>query len=177
MKIKEVIVVEGKHDSEALKKYVDCDTLETQGSHLSKATLEMLKQVNETRGIIVFMDPDTPGEKIRARIVEYIPNAKHAFIMKEKARTSKKVGVEHANKTNIMESLSNLVTYKEKVDVSITMEDIIALGLNGQANSANLREQIGNVLFIGKCNAKQLLKRLNMLEINKQQVERIMETL
>ena len=177
MKINEVIVVEGKHDSETLKKYVDCDTIETQGSHLSKATLQLLKEVNKTRGIIIFMDPDGPGERIRSRIVECISEAKHAFIMKEKAKTSKKIGVEHAKKEDILTSLENVVTYKNEYIPSISMQDILALGLNGQRHSAKLREDIGNVLFIGKCNAKQILKRLNMLQITKEQLERIIEQL
>ncbi|NBK97650.1 MAG: ribonuclease M5 [Erysipelotrichia bacterium] len=177
MKIKEVIVVEGKNDTNTLKRYFDCDTIETQGTHLSKATLALLKQINETRGIIVFSDPDAPGAMIRHKINQYVPNAKHAFIMKEKARTSKKVGVEHASKEDIIESLSHLVTYKQVKEECIHMEDLIALGLNGQAHSASLREQIGAVLFIGKCNAKQLLKRLNMLEIDRKRLERIINEL
>ncbi len=177
MKIKEVIVVEGKHDTETLKKYLECDTIETQGSHLSKATLQMLKEVNKTRGLIVFMDPDSPGEKIRARIVECIPEAKHAFIQKAKAKTHKKVGVEHAKKEDILIALQHLVTYKKNYRETISQQDILELGLNGQANSAALRETIGDVLFIGKCNAKQIRKRLNMLEITREQLERIIKQL
>lgn len=175
MKIKEIIVVEGKNDTNTLKQYIECDTIETQGTHLSKATLELLKQVNETRGIIIFTDPDAPGEMIRTKINAYIPNAKNAFIMKEKARTSKKVGVEHASKQDIIDSLEHVITYKRDYEQSISMNDFIELGLNGQPNSAKLREKIGNILFLGKCNAKQLLKRLNMLQIDRKRLERILE--
>lgn len=175
MKIKEVIVVEGKNDTNTLKQFVECDTIETQGTHLSKATLALLKQVNETRGIIIFTDPDAPGEMIRTKINQYIPNAKNAFIMKEKARTTKKVGIEHANKEDIIASLEHVITYRDAYEESISMEDFIELGLNGQKNSASLREAVGNVLYLGKCNAKQLLKRLNMLQIDKERLERILE--
>lgn len=177
MKINEVIVVEGKHDSETLKKYLDCETIETQGSHLSKATLQMLKEIHKTRGLIIFMDPDSPGEKIRARIVECIPDAKHAFISKEKAKTTKKVGVEHAKKQDILDALQHLVTYKKDYVETISMQDMFDLGLNGQVESARLRTAIGDVLFIGKCNAKQIMKRLNMLGITREQLERIMKQL
>lgn len=175
MRIKEIIVVEGKNDTNTLKQYVDCDTIETQGTHLSKATLELLKQVNETRGIIIFTDPDAPGEMIRTKINAYIPNAKNAFIMKEKARTSKKVGVEHASKEDIIDSLKHVITYKSEYEETITMNDFIDLGLNGQLHSASLREAVERILFLGKCNAKQLLKRLNMLQIDRNRLERILE--
>ena len=92
-KIKEMIVVEGKHDTSTLKMYFDCDTIETGGDQLSEATLERIVQAQEKRGVIVFTDPDTPGEHIRRQIKERVPDAKHAFIEKTKARTRKKVGV------------------------------------------------------------------------------------
>lgn len=177
MKIKEVIVVEGKHDSDTLKRYFDCDTIETSGTHLSKTTLELLKQVNENRGIIVFTDPDYPGEMIRKKINEFVPNAKNAFIPKAKAKTSKKVGVEHASKEDLEETLSHLITYHKWEKESISKEDLIDLNLNGSEQSAQLRAAIGDALFLGKCNAKTLWKRLNMLQITKEQLERIIECL
>ena len=115
MKLKEVIVVEGKNDTNKLKSIFDCDTIETGGTHLSKQCLDTLKQVQNKRGIIVFTDPDYPGELIRKKINDAIPNVKHAFIQKDKAKTSKKVGVEHASKEDIMEALSHLLTYKDKI--------------------------------------------------------------
>lgn len=76
MKIKEIIVVEGKNDTNKLKQYFDCDTIETNGTHLSKSKIEMLRQLNEKRGLIVFTDPDAPGTSIRNRITQAIPNVK-----------------------------------------------------------------------------------------------------
>lgn len=43
MKIKEIIVVEGKNDSNVLKSHFDCDTIETQGTHLGKKTLAAIR--------------------------------------------------------------------------------------------------------------------------------------
>ena len=105
MKIKEVIVVEGSHDSDTLKKYFECDTIETHGLALDEETVSLLKEVNEKRGIIIFTDPDTPGNKIRNIINEAIPNAKNAFVVKKDAKTSKKVGIEHASKEVLEEDL------------------------------------------------------------------------
>lgn len=49
-KIKEMIVVEGKHDTSTLKMYFDCDTIETGGDQLSEATLERIVQAQEKEG-------------------------------------------------------------------------------------------------------------------------------
>ena len=56
--IKEVIVVEGKHDSATLKQYFKCDTVITNGLSLDEETLAYIKELNETRGVILFLDPD-----------------------------------------------------------------------------------------------------------------------
>lgn len=174
MKIREVIVVEGKHDSDIIKSCVDCETIETQGTHLGKRTIALISQIQKQRGIIIFTDPDAPGEKIRHRINEAIPGCKNAFIEKKKAHTSKKVGVEHAQKQDILDALSHLMSYDEQVEMSISYQECIQLGLNGQKDSAKRRELLGNALFIGKANAKTLWKRLNMLGLSKRDVEELM---
>lgn len=177
MKLKEVIVVEGKNDTNKLKSCLDCDTIETQGTHLSKATIAILKEIQTKRGIIVFTDPDYPGEYIRKRISEEIPDVKHAFIQKSKAKTSKKVGVEHASKEDILEALSHLMTWQKSEVETLSRDEFIQLGFIGQENSALLREKVGNALFIGKCNAKTLYKRINMLGLDKEAIEKVLEGL
>ena len=89
--IKEVIVVEGKHDSATLKQYFKCDTVITNGLSLDEETLAYIKELNETRGVILFLDPDSPGNRIRHRINEAVPGCKNAFVDKVNARTDKKV--------------------------------------------------------------------------------------
>ena len=63
--IKEVIVVEGVNDTKRLKSFFGVDTIETHGLGLKKETIELIKKINDKRGVILFLDPDTPGEKIR----------------------------------------------------------------------------------------------------------------
>lgn len=177
MKINEVIVVEGKNDANKLKSILDCDVIETSGTHLSKQVIETLKVIQEKRGIIVFTDPDYPGEYIRKKINDAIPNVKHAFIQKEKAKTTKKVGVEHASKEDIEEALQHLLTYHENNEETLSYVDYMDLGFVGFENSAKLREEVGKVLFVGKCNAKTLFKRINMLGLSKEEVEKVIEGL
>jgi len=171
--IKEVIVVEGTNDTKRLKTFFDCDTIETHGLGLSKTTIEYIKKANETRGVILFLDPDSPGEKIRNRLNSEIPNLKNAFVLKADARTSKKVGIEHADKKTLQAALDNLVTYCDSND-SISLQEFNELGLMGNNDSAYKREILAKVFHLGKCNGKTMYKRLNMLGLTKAQVKEVL---
>lgn len=171
-KIKEVIVVEGKNDTLNLKKYFDVDTIETHGLGLNSNTLKYIKEIHQRRGIILFLDPDTPGDKIRNKINQAIPNLKNAYIDKHVARTSKKVGVEHAKKEDLEESLNNLVTFGDSKN-SITYDEFLELGLAGEEESSSIRERVGIHFHLGKCNGKQLYKRLNMAGISKEDIIKV----
>lgn len=167
MIIKEVIVVEGKNDTRRLQSFFDVETIETHGLGLSKETIGFIKEINDKRGVIVFTDPDHPGEMIRKRINEAIPGLKNAFVLKQDARTSKKVGIEHADKEVLLEALNNVVTYEESKN-SLSHEDFIDLGLMGQEDSSLRREEISKKYHLGKCNAKTLFKRINLLGLTKE---------
>lgn len=79
MKIKEIIVVEGKDDTVAIKRAVDADTIETNGSAIGDHVIEQVKLALQKRGVIIFTDPDYPGERIRKIISDKVPGCKHAF--------------------------------------------------------------------------------------------------
>ena len=80
-KFKEVIVVEGYHDLSKLRQiYDNVDIVITNGSEISQTTLEELKILNKTRGLILFLDPDYQGERIRRIINDYVGETKHAFL-------------------------------------------------------------------------------------------------
>ena len=81
--IKEIIVVEGKSDTIAIRRATGADTIETNGSAIDDETLKRIQHAQETRGVIVFTDPDYPGRRIRAIIEERIPGVKHAFSAKK----------------------------------------------------------------------------------------------
>lgn len=172
--IKEVIVVEGTNDTKRLKSFFEVDTIETHGLGLSKETIELVKQANKKRGVILFLDPDTPGEKLRTRLNKEVPGCKNAFVLKEDARTKKKVGIEHADKQTLEEALNNLVTYSEDKE-SLTLEEYNELGLSGMPDSVQRREKITRAFHIGKCNAKTMYKRLNMLGVTLEEIKEVLE--
>lgn len=169
-KIKEMIVVEGKNDTERLKSFFECDTIETGGDHVSKEVLDRIEAAAKRRGVIVFTDPDSAGEHIRRMISARIPDAKHAFIPKAKAKTDKKVGVEHAGKADLEESLAECVTFTEGQS-SLSWADFLDLGLTGDAA---FRQKITERFHLGKCNAKTCFRRLNEAGITRQQIEEVL---
>lgn len=175
MKLKEVIIVEGKHDSQRLKQFFDVDTIETNGMYLSKEKISLICSVHQKRGVILFLDPDSSGNRIRNKLKEAIPDAKHAFIDKKKCRTSKKVGIEHASKEDLEEALQHVVTDGNDIMESITFSEYLDLGFQGSKDAKHLRHYIGSLLFLGDCNAKTLFKRLNMYQISKEELKKLVE--
>jgi ribonuclease M5 len=171
MKIKEIIVVEGKDDTTAIRKALDADTIETNGSAINEETLEKIKRAQETRGVIVFTDPDYPGEKIRKTIAMHVPGCKHAFLTKEEAcgKQGKGLGVEHASSEAIRKALQEAQIMNETIIEEITTEDLILAGLIGGNRARERREKLGKQLRIGYTNGKQLHKRLMMFQISKEE--------
>ena len=169
-KIKEIIVVEGKNDTNRLQSYFDCDTIETGGDQLQRETVERIKEAQKRRGVIVFTDPDHPGEHIRRMIQAHVPDCKHAFIDKNKARTTKKVGVEHASQKDLWESLCRVVTFEQGA-ITLSWEEFVDLGLIGLADSAQRRKKICQKFLIGPCNAKTCFKRLNQMRVTRKEIE------
>lgn len=171
----DIIVVEGIHDVSKIKSiYPNAHCIITNGREIRKETIECIKSLSKENQIIIFTDPDAPGEKIRNILLQEVPNAKQAFLRKKDCISSnnKKVGIEHASKKAIIDALKHI--YSDSNKITITNSDLYALGLNGQRNSGILRDKISEVLNIGKPNSKTFLKRLNMLGLTKEEVEKIL---
>lgn len=90
LRIEEIIVVEGKDDTRRIQEVVDADTIETIGSAINEDILAQIEHAQETRGVIIFTDPDFSGEKIRKTIMEVVPDAKHAFLSRQLAAPKEK---------------------------------------------------------------------------------------
>ncbi len=170
MKIKEIIVVEGKDDTTAIKRAVDADTIETNGSSIGESVIEQIKLAQQTRGVILFTDPDFPGEKIRKTIAELVPGCKHAFLPKAEARPKRGrgIGVEHASIEAIRQALDAVKEEMPEFISEITFDDLLDAGLIGGNKAKDRRERLGLLLKIGYTNGKQLHKRLQMFQITRE---------
>lgn len=175
LEVNEIIVVEGKADTAAIQRTVLAETLETNGSALSAETMAAIKTAAQTRGIIIFTDPDFNGERLRKMITEVVPTAKHAFLTKDEAGRLIKhhsLGIEYATDADIetaLKAVASPVVEATKAS-DITQQDLLHFGLMAGVGAAQRRQLVAERLGLGYVNGKQLLKRLQMFGIQKEQL-------
>lgn len=143
IEIKEVIVVEGRDDTNAIKRAVDALTIETHGFGISAETWRKLDHAYKDSGLIIFTDPDHAGKEIRRRIKEKYPEAKEAFL------TVKKAGKLASNKqeTNEQESNKEETARPTYIDIGIenaSPDDIIEALSKARATILNEEGGSGN---------------------------------
>lgn len=174
-RISEVIVVEGKKDTQAIQRAVEADTIETNGLAISRHVLNMIERASKKRGVIVFTDPDFPGEQIRRIISEKVPKVKHAFLSRSQAKKDRKIGIEFASKEAIIQALDQVrdpieLRSQNEVEYPISWSDYIELGFSGKTYSSSLREKVADELGIGYGNAKKFYHRLAVLQISSEEL-------
>lgn len=167
--IKEVIVVEGRDDIDAVKRAVDAELIATSGFGISKDTIQRIKDAAKRNGVIIFTDPDSAGERIRKRIASIVPGCKHAFLPREEAVKDGDIGIENASPESIRDALSKVKTEVSNRRIEFTIRDLITNHLEGGSDSSKRRDIIGRELGIGYGNAKQFLNRLNGYGITREE--------
>lgn len=171
-----VIVVEGNHDKAKIHEiYPDADVIITNGSEISDSTLEALKHASKKRGLILMLDPDSPGERIRRVIVDAVGPTKHVFLKKDTCidHKKRKVGIEHARPSVIEEALSDHVHHDSGRAPALTQGDLLELGLVGTKNARKNRDKVTKHFSIGHANGKTLIKKLAMFGITREAIERV----
>lgn len=165
-----VIVVEGKNDANKIRSiFKNADVIITNGSEVSKDVIKDIKKASLVTDVVLCLDPDGPGEKIRRIIMEQVPSVNHVFAKKELAisNNKKKVGIEHMSKDDIIQMFENIKIYNCESD--ITYFDLYEMGY---MTSKIKRIKLCEHLNISYCNGKQLLKRLNMFGIKLEEIKK-----
>lgn len=165
--INEVIVVEGRDDTAAINKAVEAVTIETHGYGISAATWKKLDKAYETKGLIVMTDPDHAGRKIRERICARYPDAKQAFLTAAKAEKNGDIGIENARPEDIVNALKLAkctITGRREEFSSADLSDNELIGCE---SSKERRTLLGDLLGLGYCNGKSLLKKLNLMGVSR----------
>mgnify|MGYP000870733081 CR=1 FL=1 len=162
-----LIIVEGTHDEDVLNKlYPNIKTISVGGSAIQPNVIDFLSSVVNQFEFIIFCDPDHAGERIRHILSKHFPTAQHAFLpqLKAKAKSGKKIGVEHASSADIKHALDERITQSEST-TDLTIAFLYELELLGKPNSQALRALISQHYHLGKPNAKTFLKRLTWLGV------------
>ena len=176
LKIKEAIVVEGRDDTIAINRALDCITIETHGFGIKKETWEILEKAYNEKGLIVFTDPDFSGQEIRRKIMERFPNSKEAFLTKKDATKKGDIGIENAEPEAIISAIKKVHFTVDDAKIEFTENDLVKAGLVGLPDSAARREKLGKLLGIGYSNSKTLLKKLNKYGISRDEfIEKVKE--
>lgn len=195
VKIKEVIVVEGRYDKNTLAQIVDTTILQTQGFGIfkDKAQLALLRKAAEKRGLIILTDSDGAGFVIRNFLKGAIDPkyVKQAYIPdiagKERRKTAPgkegKLGVEGMKPEILLQTLRRAgATFLDEAPHStgstpLTKADLMELGLSGTKDSSARRLRLTKHLGLPeRISPNGLLEALNLL-YTRQELEQILEEL
>src|SRR5699024_11823415 len=91
-----------------------------------------------------------------------------------KHQTNKILWIEHASLAAIQQSLSAVYELGEVETSDICRQYLLSYGLIGHAQAKQRRKRLGELLRIGHTNGKQLLKRLKMFQITKEELEDVL---
>ena len=182
-KVKEVIVVEGRYDKNALSQVVDGVIVETGGFSIFKDREKsaLFRRLAAARGVIVLTDSDGAGFLIRSHLKGILPpeQVKQAYIPdvygKERRKRHPgregKLGVEGMSPQVLLEALRRAGATLEGEERQpqrgkepITKADLYALGLTGQPDSGAKRQELLKKLELPEhMTANALLEVLNLL--------------
>ena len=156
--VKEVIVVEGRYDKNALRQVVDGTVIETEGFGIFNDAEKraLLRALAEKRGIILLTDSDGAGFVIRNYLKGCVDPSlvKNAYIPdipgKEKRKSSPskegKLGVEGMPPEVLIQALRRAgATFEDELGQTpggITKADLYALGLSGKPGSTEKRKRL-----------------------------------
>ncbi len=183
---REAIIVEGVYDKQKLESVCDALVEPTYGFSIFTDTdrLAYIRRLAEKTGVILLLDSDSAGFRIRTFLQNQIQTGKvlHAYIPtingkeKRKKAPSKEgtLGVEGISGETLLEILKKVCTEKEKPKKEITSMDFFRDGLSGGPESSAMRKELAKYLALPpKLSPKALLKAVNTLLTYEEYVELI----
>ena len=179
-KIKEVIVVEGRYDKNALLQVVDATVITTEGFGVfnDKEKVEYLRRLAEKQGVLLLTDPDGAGFVIRNYLKgvlspeqikqAYVPDIMGKERRKKKGGKEGKLGVEGMSPALLMNALRRggatfLGEDAPCESAGITHADLMEKGLIGPNSAQKRAELIKKLQLPQHISTKGLLEALNLL--------------
>lgn len=145
LRVREVILVEGKYDKIALEAVVDGLIFPVDGFAIfkDKACKELLRRLAAERGVVILTDPDGGGVVIRSHLKGILPpeRVKEAFIPDVPGKERRKrapgkagtLGVEGMKPQALREALlrAGVGVEEEPAQPAFTKAELYTLGLTG----------------------------------------------
>ena len=163
-----ILVVEGKEDASYLSNYISSEIVTTNGFEISEEKISYLKD----KKVIILVDPDEAGKKIRQKLNGLLPNSINVEVDIKRCVRNTKNGVAECDINEVLTKLKHYIIEQIDTESDITISDLYDLGL---MNNKDLREQVCAKLKLGKCNAKTMYKRLLNSNIKLEQLYEIMK--
>lgn len=165
IKVKEAIIVEGKHDKIKLANFIDGLIITTDGFGIfkNKEKQLLIRHLAETRGILILTDSDGAGFVIRNFLKGSVSpdKIKNAYIPdifgkeKRKSQPSKegKLGVEGISEEILCRAIANSgveceLNNSSKYQKELTKTDLFEYGLTGSPNSSQNRDILKKALHL-----------------------------
>ena len=188
-KVREVVVVEGRYDRNTLLQAVDAAVVEVGGFGVfnDRELLSLLRRLAETRGVVIFTDPDGAGFVIRGHLKGALDRGRvlHAYapdVYGKEKRKSKggkegKLGVEGMRPEVIVEALRRAGATFEgtetlKRGAPITKADLLDAGLVGDGSKARRAMLVKELGLPEHLSPNALLDVLNLLWTREEFLER-----
>ena len=173
------IIVEGKYDKITLENIIDAPIFKTDGFGIFKNAEKrgLIRQLAEKKGIIVMTDSDSAGNLIRSHLKGIVGEEKiiNVYIPqiegkeKRKSVSSKEgyLGVEGMTEETVLAALEKSGVFSGtgiKAKEKITKQQLFALGLSGNQNAKQKREEAAEKLGLPKgLSSNAFLDALNAL--------------
>lgn len=156
LRVKEVVVVEGRYDAAALEQVIDGLVITTGGFGIfsDEEQKMLIKKLGRERGLIIFTDSDAAGFRIRNYIEKIAAGCsiKHAYIPTVEGKERRKsahskegiLGVEGMDFATLRKALEDagITEGNEPAGRQISFTDIYEMGISGGPNSAEFRRRV-----------------------------------
>ena len=179
-KVREVIVVEGRYDKNALLQVVDAVIVETGGFSVfnNGEKLALLRRLAQKRGLILLTDSDGAGFVIRRYLkgaippeqikLAYIPDVAGKERRKRKAGKEGKLGVEGMTPAVLLDTLRRAgATFEGEEntapDAHITKADLLDKGLIGPHSAEKRQALLKKLDLPAHLTPNAMLEALNLL--------------
>lgn len=179
-RVREVVVVEGRYDKNALSQVVEGVIFETRGFGIfrDRERLALLRRLTAERGAVLLLDSDGAGFVIRGKLKGMLPTdrVKQAYIPdvygKERRKKAPgkegKIGVEGMSPAVLLRALEQAgATFEDGETAAsgeeITKADLYAMGLTGPGSVERRRALLRALELPEHLTVNGLLEAVNVL--------------